>query len=228
MDESVRAEYQRRLAAGDQYGALAYLRMLRTQATDPAEREAYNQAIAEIEGRSAADESQYGQSAGPFGDQPAAWAAEHTPPASIVVPPGNTADQGANVAADTGPGSVHWSDTPAASGSPPSYGGSPSYAGANYPGAHAEVGSAPVGGSSPAHAGIDAGAAEAPAPEHEQPSVAERIGDSISTANILRGATADLIGDRVRDAFDNVTGHGHKKAEKGDHDSDTKGGSASV
>src|SRR3954470_17166537 len=227
MDESVRAEYQRRLAAGDQYGALAYLRMLRTQTTDPAEREAYNQAIAEIEGRSAADESQYGQSAGPFGDPPAAGAAEHTPPAPIVVPPGNTADQGSNVAADSGPGSVHWSDTPAASGSPPSYGGSPSYPGANagpvggstpnyggspsYPGANAE----PVGGSTAGEAGVDAGASAAsspapPAPEHHEPSVIEQMGDSISTGNILRGAAADLIGDRVRDAFDNLTGHGHK------------------
>src|SRR5690242_21911123 len=75
MDDSIRAEYQRRLAAGDKAGALAYLRMLRTQTDDPAAREAFNQAIAEVEGGDSA--STYGGSAGPFGDQPDQWAAEH-------------------------------------------------------------------------------------------------------------------------------------------------------
>ena len=50
MDDAIRTEYQQRLAAGDKDGALAYLRMLRTQSDDPAARAAYEQAINQIEG----------------------------------------------------------------------------------------------------------------------------------------------------------------------------------
>ena len=156
MDDTVRAEYQRRLAEGDQAGALGYLRMLRTQTDDPAARDAYNQAIAQIEGRSASDESNYGQSAGPFGDQADQWAADHAHHGSA----------GAKATEGPGPG-IAWTDTPAAqapapSNPVPSYGGSPSY-----PGTSAGVGSAPVGqeppsyGGSPSYPGTSAGAGAA-------------------------------------------------------------------
>jgi hypothetical protein len=91
MDDSIRAEYQRRLNAGDREGALAYLRMLRTQTDDSTERDAYTRAIDSIESGgdgsdmaassvSTADSgSSYGGSAGPFGDNPDEWAATHQP-----------------------------------------------------------------------------------------------------------------------------------------------------
>ncbi|HEX6608176.1 MAG TPA: hypothetical protein VF276_14830 [Chloroflexia bacterium] len=91
MDDSVRAEYQRRLNAGDRGGALAYLRMLRTQTDDPSARDAYTRAIDSIENGgdgsdmaaasvSTADSAPlYGGSAGPFGDNPDEWAATHQP-----------------------------------------------------------------------------------------------------------------------------------------------------
>ncbi len=91
MDDSVRAEYQRRLNAGDRGGALAYLRMLRTQTDDPSARDAYTRAIDSIENGgdgsdmaaasvSTADSApSYGGSAGPFGDNPDEWAATHQP-----------------------------------------------------------------------------------------------------------------------------------------------------
>ena len=91
MDDSIRAEYQRRLNVGDRAGALAYLRMLRTQTDDSTERNAYTRAIDSIEGGgdgsdmaassiSTADSGEsYGGSAGPFGDNPDEWAATHQP-----------------------------------------------------------------------------------------------------------------------------------------------------
>ena len=135
MDDSVRAEYERRLAAGDRQGALAYIRRLRTQASDPAERAALNQALAEIEGTDSAEgaaESNYSGSAGPFGDNAQQWAAEHAPRA---------------VSGYAGP-------APSAE-APPSYGGSPSY-----PGTSAEVPAAappPSYGGSPSYPGTSAG-----------------------------------------------------------------------
>src|SRR5690349_11126656 len=91
MDDSIRAEYQRRLNVGDREGALAYLRMLRTQTDDSTERDAYTRAIDSIENGgdgsdmaassvSTADSGEsYGGSAGPFGDNPDEWAATHQP-----------------------------------------------------------------------------------------------------------------------------------------------------
>jgi hypothetical protein len=91
MDDSIRAEYQRRLNVGDREGALAYLRMLRTQTDDATERDAYTRAIDSIENGgdgsdmaassvSTADSGEsYGGAAGPFGDNPDEWAATHQP-----------------------------------------------------------------------------------------------------------------------------------------------------
>jgi hypothetical protein len=91
MDDSIRAEYQRRLNAGDRAGALAYLRMLRTQTDDSSARDEYTRVIDSIESGgdgsdmaaasvSTADSGpSYGGSAGPFGDNPDEWAATHQP-----------------------------------------------------------------------------------------------------------------------------------------------------
>jgi hypothetical protein len=91
MDDSIRAEYQRRLNTGDRAGALAYLRMLRTQTDDAAARDEYTRVIDSIESGgdgsdmaaasvSTADSApSYGGAAGPFGDNPDEWAATHQP-----------------------------------------------------------------------------------------------------------------------------------------------------
>ena len=91
MDDSIRAEYQRRLSAGDRAGALAYLRMLRTQTDDAAARDEYTRVIDSIESggdgsdmaaasvSTADSEPSYGGAVGPFGDNPDEWAATHQP-----------------------------------------------------------------------------------------------------------------------------------------------------
>ncbi|HUS17083.1 MAG TPA: hypothetical protein VM536_18955 [Chloroflexia bacterium] len=76
MDDSMRAEYQRRLDEGDKQGALSYLRLLRTQTDDDTARGEFTQAIDRIErGDDMAVAQQGGStyhgSVGPFGDAPA-------------------------------------------------------------------------------------------------------------------------------------------------------------
>jgi hypothetical protein len=76
MDDAIRTEYQQRLAAGDKDGALAYLRMLRTQSDDPAARAAYEQAISQIEGdggMTAAAASSPQDAVGPIGQTATQW-----------------------------------------------------------------------------------------------------------------------------------------------------------
>jgi hypothetical protein len=76
MDDAIRTEYQQRLAAGDKDGALAYLRMLRTQSDDPAARAAYEQAISQIEGdggMTAAAASGPQDAVGPIGQTATQW-----------------------------------------------------------------------------------------------------------------------------------------------------------
>ena len=107
MDDAIRTEYQQRLAAGDKEGALAYLRMLRTQSDDPAARSAYEQAISQIEGdggMTATAASGPQDAVGSFGQSATQWSADHgdpTPnPAAVPEPPhpnhgliGNAIDQ---------------------------------------------------------------------------------------------------------------------------------------
>ena len=213
MDDSVRAEFQRRLDEGDKQGALSYLRMMRTQTDDGAARDAYTAEINRIENSDnpfTSTQDNYSGSSGPFGDDNGNWEAKHQPhhhtahsggsrdiPAAPELP---TFDHGTAQAPDTG----FQAETPAGSGgssfAPPAA-PTPSAGDVNN-----DINSA----FNRAH---DSGSTSPPAAAtpHQKPSLGDAIGHAIggiaSGGLGLGGQVGNSIGDRIEHALDNVTGH---------------------
>ncbi|MDQ2805845.1 MAG: hypothetical protein M3Z04_02810 [Chloroflexota bacterium] len=200
MDDSVRAEFQRRLDEGDKQGALSYLRMLRTQADDGAARDAYTAEINRIENSDnpfTSAQDNYSGSSGPFGDNNADWEAKHQHHQHTAEVGGSrdigaapalpTFDHGTAQAPDTG----FQAETPS---------GSSSFG--NAPAAPAPAGGAAHNPSS-----------SPPAATHHTPDLGGSIGHAIggiaSGSLGLGGQVGNAIGDRIQHALDNVTGHGH-------------------
>ncbi len=203
MDDSVRAEFQRRLDEGDKQGALSYLRMLRTQADDGAARDAYSAEINRIENSDnpfTSAQDNYSGSSGPFGDNNADWEAKHQHHHHTAAAGGSyaggaaptlpTFDHGTAQAPDTG----FQAETPAGSGSS-SFGNAPA---ASAPAAPHNSGSPP------------------PAATTHKPGMGDSIGHAIGGAAAgslgLGGQIGNAIGGRIEHALENVTGHGHPAA----------------
>lgn len=203
MDDSVRAEFQRRLDEGDKPGALSYLRMLRTQADDGAARDAYTAEINHIENSDnpfTAAQDTYSGSSGPFGDNNANWEGSHQRhhTAAAALP---TFDHGTAQAPDTG----FQAETPAGSGSG-SFGNAPA---ASTP----AVGAVNNDINSAFQRAHDSGSSNPPAATHHTPDLGGAIGHAIGGVAAgslgLGGQVGNAIGDRIEHALDNVTGHSH-------------------